>query len=72
MEMVLLSERELSLQKTFLHIQSLAVFRQKPIRKRFSQETIDFLLKIKWWNWSEEHIRQHITEIQLGNIEYLR
>lgn len=44
----------------------------KPIRKRFTQETIDFLLKIKWWNWSEEHIRQHITEIQLGNIEYLR
>ena len=24
----------------------------KPIRKRFTQETIDFLLKIKWWNWS--------------------
>ena len=44
----------------------------KPIRKRFTQETIDFLLKIKWWNWSEERIRQHITEIQSGNIEYLR
>ena len=44
----------------------------KPIRRRFTQETIDLLLKIKWWNWTEEHIRQHITEIQSGNIEYLR
>lgn len=43
----------------------------KPIRKRFTQETIDSLLKMKWWNWSEESIRQHITEIQSGNIEYL-
>ncbi len=44
----------------------------KPIRKRFTQETIDSLLKIKWWNWCEERIRQHITEIQSGNIKYLR
>lgn len=44
----------------------------KPIRKRFTQEMIDYLLKIKWWNWSEERIRQHISEIQSGNIEYLR
>ena len=43
----------------------------KPIRKRFSQETIDSLLKIKWWNWPEERIRQHIAEIQAGNIESL-
>ena len=44
----------------------------KPIRKRFTQETSDFLLKIKGWNWPEERIRQHITDIQSGNIEYLR
>ena len=43
----------------------------KPIRKRFPQETIDFLLKIKWWDWTEERIRQHITNIQSRNIEYL-
>ena len=40
----------------------------KPIRKRFSQETIDSLLKIKWWDWSEERIAQSITEIQSGNM----
>ena len=44
----------------------------KPVRKRFTQKTIDLLLKIKWWNWPEERIRQHITEIQSGRIEYLR
>lgn len=43
----------------------------KPIRKRFKQETIDILLKIKWWNWSDEKIYKHILDIQNGNIENL-
>ena len=43
----------------------------KPIRKRFSQEAIDALLKMKWWDWPKERIAQHITDIQSGNIEYL-
>lgn len=43
----------------------------KPIRKRFTQDTIDTLLKIKWWNWSKEQITQHIAEIQSGRIEHL-
>lgn len=43
----------------------------KPIKKRFSQENIDILLKIKWWDWSKERISKHIHEIQSGNIEHL-
>ena len=43
----------------------------KPIRKRFKQETIDILLKIKWWNWSDEKIYKHILDIHNGNIENL-
>ncbi|MCI8948261.1 MAG: CatB-related O-acetyltransferase [Lachnospiraceae bacterium] len=43
----------------------------KPIRKRFSKETINALLKIKWWDWPKERIAQHIAEIQSGNIESL-
>ena len=43
----------------------------KPIRKRFPQNTVDTLLKIKWWDWSKEQIAQHITEIQSGSIEQL-
>lgn len=43
----------------------------KPIRKRFTQETIDSLLKLKWWNWPKEQIAQHIAEIQSGMVECL-
>lgn len=43
----------------------------KPIRKRFTDETIDILLNMKWWDWSKEQIVQHITEIQSGKIEHL-
>ena len=28
----------------------------KFIKKRFSDEKIEFLLKLQWWNWSEEEI----------------
>lgn len=31
----------------------------KPIRKRFSDEDIEFLLKVKWWNLDEDTIRQY-------------
>lgn len=44
----------------------------RPIRKRFPQETIDFLLKIKWWDWPKERIAQHLNGIQMGDMESLR
>lgn len=44
----------------------------KPIKKRFNDETITELLKLKWWNWSEEKISQNIKSIQSGNIERIR
>lgn len=28
----------------------------KFIKKRFSDEKIEFLLKLQWWNWSEDEI----------------
>jgi virginiamycin A acetyltransferase len=43
----------------------------KPIRKRFAKETVNTLLKIKWWDWPIERITQNIAEIQAGNIDYL-
>lgn len=43
----------------------------KPIRKRFDDETISKLLKIKWWDWSKEMITQNIQAIKSGNIKYL-
>lgn len=44
----------------------------KPIKKRFSEETISALLEIQLWNWSEKRIAKNIGAIQSGNIEQLK
>lgn len=44
----------------------------KTIRKRFSDNDIATLLKMKWWDWPVEQIQSHITEIQSGRIADLR
>ena len=36
----------------------------KIIKYRFSDETINKLLKIKWWNWEDEKIRENIKLLQ--------
>lgn len=41
----------------------------KPIRKRFSEETISALLALKWWDWPKEKIAQKIEAIQSGCVE---
>lgn len=43
----------------------------KPIRRRFPEETIAALLKLRWWNWPEEKIQAHIKDIQSGKAENL-
>ena len=35
----------------------------KFIKKRFSDEKIEFLLKLQWWNWSEEEIFNNLEEL---------
>ena len=42
------------------------------IRKRFSEEMIDSLLKIKWWDWSVEKIEHNIDAIQKGDLEKIK
>ena len=32
----------------------------KIIKYRFSKETIDKLLKIQWWNWTDEKIKENL------------
>lgn len=39
----------------------------KVIRKRFDDETIDFLLQLQWWNWPIEKIREHVLPIMQGD-----
>lgn len=41
------------------------------IKKRFSDDVISKLLKIKWWNWPCEKIQANIKHIQAGRMERL-
>lgn len=43
----------------------------KPIRKRFSDETIERLLALKWWDRDEAWIRQNIPHMQAGRLDLL-
>lgn len=44
----------------------------KVIKKRFSNNIISKLLKIKWWNWEYEKIQSNIQYIQSGKIDKLK
>jgi virginiamycin A acetyltransferase len=43
----------------------------KEIRRRFEAETISKLLKLQWWDWPVEKIRESIPYITNGDIERL-
>ncbi len=43
----------------------------REIKKRFPKETIDKLLKLKWWDWSPEKISanlQHLTDNKIDRL----
>lgn len=42
------------------------------IRKRFPDETISELLKIRWWDWPRERIAENISAIKQGCIHDLK
>ena len=42
------------------------------IKKRFDDETIDFLLKLAWWNWPVEKISRYAESIALGDRDKLK
>ncbi len=41
------------------------------IRKRFDDETIERLLKMKWWDWDIEKITKNAKDIVSGNVALL-
>lgn len=43
----------------------------KPIRRRFSDDIVEKLLAIQWWNLSDEKISEKIAAIQSGQINKL-
>lgn len=42
------------------------------IRKRFDDETIDFLIKLAWWDWPMDKIAVHLNAISTGNLKVLK
>ncbi len=40
-------------------------------KKRFNQKKIDQLLKIKWWDWSSEKIKQNVKYLCNTNVDKL-
>lgn len=44
----------------------------KPIRKRFSEDVIQTLLGLRWWDMPAEKISERIHAIQKGDIEALK
>lgn len=44
----------------------------KLIRKRFDDETIEFLLKLKWWDWPVEKIFKNLEILCSGDISKIK
>jgi len=44
----------------------------KEIRKRFTQDKIDFLLKLKWWDWPVEKITKHVQLLTSADTNALK
>ena len=44
----------------------------KPIRKRFSEETISALLAARWWDWPEEKIARNLAAIQSVHVDQFK
>ena len=43
----------------------------RPMRRRFSEETIAGLLRLQWWDWPAERIRKKLRAIRSGDMEQL-
>lgn len=43
----------------------------KEIRKRYDEQTIDRLLRLKWWDWPKEKIRQSLPQLMNGALNDL-
>jgi virginiamycin A acetyltransferase len=44
----------------------------KELRKRFDEETIQFLLGLKWWDWDAQKITNNLEVITNGKIDELK
>lgn len=41
----------------------------RTIRRRFSEGVIEALQKMQWWDWPEEKLKNHLSDLQSGRVE---
>ena len=41
----------------------------REIRRRFSDEQVDALLRIRWWDWPTEKVKQHVEIISSPDVD---
>ena len=44
----------------------------RPIRRRFSEQTISALLRLRWWDWPKDRIARNLPAIQSGSVAALQ
>lgn len=48
----------------------------KSVKLRFNQDIIDFLLKLKWWNWDDEKIKRNkvffTTDLNKFDLDHIK
>ena len=44
----------------------------RAIKKRFEDETIKFLLKLKWWDWDVQKVKASVDALMSGDIKRLK
>ena len=44
----------------------------RPIKKRFSEETIEKLLDLQWWDWPRDKLAENMEAIKNGCIEQIK
>lgn len=50
---------------------SIVVANNRVLRKRFSDKHIEALLALKWWDWPEHKLKQHMDVLCSGDIDAL-
>jgi carbonic anhydrase/acetyltransferase-like protein (isoleucine patch superfamily) len=43
----------------------------REVRRRFSDEQVDALLKLRWWDWPPERVRAHVDLLSSPDVEAL-
>lgn len=45
---------------------------QIDLHRRFDEELIDYLLEIKWWDWSAEKIFRNLEQLCSGDLTKIK